>query len=198
MTRRATQLKAFLADGFGLGFAWIDLVNSEQRDGFGRVTEHLGDPAWIGCLLLFYGLDGAIGGLPTGSKLSVLRAFLRAAAETIVAGHPLGRRQIEHANRAIGTPVRRVLHATAEGYALSLAPTGRGWSRLKAEFVASFADFLAHHQTRRLKICPNQDCRWLFYDRTNGNTRRWCNDKTCGNRDKVRRLRRRRADASSS
>ena len=51
----------------------------------------------------------------------------------------------------------------------------------------AFVDLVA-----RLKICPNHGCRWVFYDETRGNTRRWCDDRSCGNRDKVRRLRERR------
>jgi predicted RNA-binding Zn ribbon-like protein len=193
MTRRPARLKTFLADGFGLGFAWIDLVNSEQRDGFGQVTEHLADPAWVDCLLSVYGFDGACKMRPRASDLKALRAGFRAAAEMIAGGQGLARHQIEDMNRSLAAPVRRQLQPAADGYRLSLTPTTRGWPALRAEFVASFADFLARHQARRLKICPNPGCRWLFYDRTNGNMRRWCNDKTCGNRDKVRRLRRRRA-----
>jgi predicted RNA-binding Zn ribbon-like protein len=44
-------------------------------------------------------------------------------------------------------------------------------------------------EPRRLKICPNRGCRWVFYDRTKGKTRVWCNDRTCGNRERVRRAR---------
>jgi predicted RNA-binding Zn ribbon-like protein len=41
----------------------------------------------------------------------------------------------------------------------------------------------------RMKICGNEDCRWLFYDRSKNQHGHWCNMDTCGNRIKNRQLR---------
>ena len=38
--------------------------------------------------------------------------------------------------------------------------------------------------------CPN--CGWLFLDRSRNGSRRWCDMRTCGSRDKMRRCRQRR------
>jgi predicted RNA-binding Zn ribbon-like protein len=43
---------------------------------------------------------------------------------------------------------------------------------------------------RRVSRCPGRDCGWLFLN-TSGR-RRWCSMSTCGSRDKMRRLHRRR------
>jgi hypothetical protein len=39
----------------------------------------------------------------------------------------------------------------------------------------------------RVKICPAQDCRWAFYDRSRNQSRTWCSMQVCGNREKARR-----------
>jgi predicted RNA-binding Zn ribbon-like protein len=41
----------------------------------------------------------------------------------------------------------------------------------------------------RIRSCAATTCAWLFLDTTKNRTRRWCDMKTCGNREKVRRFR---------
>ena len=43
----------------------------------------------------------------------------------------------------------------------------------------------------RLRSCAADDCGWWFVDDTKNHSRRWCDMKLCGNREKVRRFRRR-------
>ena len=38
----------------------------------------------------------------------------------------------------------------------------------------------------RVKICPADDCRWAFYDRSRNRSRTWCSMRVCGNREKAR------------
>lgn len=47
----------------------------------------------------------------------------------------------------------------------------------------------------RLKICPADDCRWAFYDRSRNRSRTWCSMQVCGNREKARTFRARSRDA---
>lgn len=49
----------------------------------------------------------------------------------------------------------------------------------------------------RLKACPNDRCRWLFYDHSRNHSRAWCSMDVCGARSKMRtyRARRRAEDA---
>ena len=37
----------FKARGFGKTYPWIDLVNSEEYDGFGIRSDHLADAGWV-------------------------------------------------------------------------------------------------------------------------------------------------------
>ncbi|HEV7648352.1 MAG TPA: CGNR zinc finger domain-containing protein [Actinophytocola sp.] len=43
----------------------------------------------------------------------------------------------------------------------------------------------------RVKICPADDCRWAFYDRSRNHSRTWCSMRVCGNREKARAWRER-------
>lgn len=45
---------------------------------------------------------------------------------------------------------------------------------------------------RRLSICQNPGCGWVFYDRSKNRSRRWCDMAVCGNRAKAARYRSRR------
>jgi predicted RNA-binding Zn ribbon-like protein len=40
-----------------------------------------------------------------------------------------------------------------------------------------------------MRQCADPSCAWLFLDTTRNRTRRWCDMKECGNRNKVRRFR---------
>jgi predicted RNA-binding Zn ribbon-like protein len=45
----------------------------------------------------------------------------------------------------------------------------------------------------RMRECNNPTCTSVFYDRSKNRSAKWCSMQTCGNRDKVRRFRERRA-----
>lgn len=49
----------------------------------------------------------------------------------------------------------------------------------------------------RIKICPADDCRWAFHDRSRNRSRTWCSMRLCGNREKARNWRERARSAAS-
>jgi predicted RNA-binding Zn ribbon-like protein len=51
----------------------------------------------------------------------------------------------------------------------------------------SAADLLTSDQLAFVRLCASQTCAWLFLDKTKNHRRRWCEMRTCGNRDKARR-----------
>ncbi|MNW66741.1 CGNR zinc finger [compost metagenome] len=64
-----------------------------------------------------------------------------------------------------------------------------------AEIASSFAAALVEKETSRFRICENPDCLWVYYDDTRNRSKRYCDDKLCGNLMKVRRFRaRKKAD----
>jgi predicted RNA-binding Zn ribbon-like protein len=48
-------------------------------------------------------------------------------------------------------------------------------------------DLLTSGDVNEIRQCAADDCLWLFLDKTKNHRRRWCEMKTCGNRDKARR-----------
>lgn len=49
-------------------------------------------------------------------------------------------------------------------------------------------DLLTAGDSPPLHACASATCRWLFLDTSRNRTRRWCNMKICGNREKARRF----------
>jgi predicted RNA-binding Zn ribbon-like protein len=57
------------------------------------------------------------------------------------------------------------------------------------EVARSVARLLTSPLLARVHACAAEDCRWWFLDDTKNGSRRWCDMKICGNREKVRRYR---------
>ncbi len=55
-------------------------------------------------------------------------------------------------------------------------------------------DALVRLPGERLRVCPR--CGWLFFDSTRGGKRRWCQMRTCGNREKAQRHRQAKSAAA--
>lgn len=61
-----------------------------------------------------------------------------------------------------------------------------GGDRITGPIAWAALDLLRGSELDRLKLCPPDDCRWLFVDRTKNRSRRWCEMATCGDRAKRR------------
>jgi predicted RNA-binding Zn ribbon-like protein len=55
--------------------------------------------------------------------------------------------------------------------------------------VRSAVELLTSDAASRIGRCADEGCAWLFLDTTRSGTRRWCDMKSCGNRNTVRRFR---------
>jgi predicted RNA-binding Zn ribbon-like protein len=71
-------------------------------------------------------------------------------------------------------------------HAPTLEPKGRGVAAafgtiVAVAFVGAFDGSFEH-----LKLCADETCRAVFYDRSKNHSGRWCSMATCGNRNKVR------------
>jgi predicted RNA-binding Zn ribbon-like protein len=180
---------SFYARGFGDSAPWLDLVNSELWDGFGHFTECLDDPHWLRSFLRYWKLCIPPGNTAARQALRELRALLRQLVEKSAAPGSLSPADVARLNDWLGVPVVPRLVQSQSGFALALTPAETGWQAEVAGIARGFADSLIRERRGHLKICANEDCRWIFVDRTKGNVRRWCSDATCGNRDRVRRAR---------
>jgi predicted RNA-binding Zn ribbon-like protein len=89
---------------------------------------------------------------------------------------------------------------TVEGWKhTSLTRVGRGYRwLLKHDEATGFdgivwpiahsaADLLTSDRLYKVRICEARTCAWLFLDESRNHSRRWCDMKVCGNREKARR-----------
>jgi len=64
--------------------------------------------------------------------------------------------------------------------------------------IAPLAHEIADGRADRMRICGNDTCRWVFFDTSRPNTRRWCEMASCGNRAKAARHRARVRETSGA
>lgn len=98
-------------------------------------------------------------------------------------------------------PLRRLAAAVparvrvGEAGDLVVAPDGAGVSGRLLSLLLIVNDAQRDGSWAQLKACANEDCRWVFYDRSRNHGGTWCDMASCGNKLKNRdfRARRRRA-----
>jgi len=172
---------------------WSDFLNSQWHDwrGSGRSEDRLLLPTWQTRYLDTYGLfapvpahDGDI------LMLQHFRTQLHHIALRLSQGGSLTKEDLGLLNGVLagGDNTRRLLQ---EGDTLHLAsvPSRSDWRQVMAEIAADFARTIIEGDSDRIRICDNPDCLWVFYDDTRNRTKRYCDDKMCGNLMKVRRFR---------
>lgn len=179
-----------------MNFAFLELLNSDWHDyrGSGRTEDRLEDPKWLARFLARWRLE--IREKPDHAAreaLRALRARLRRMAEDLDAGRQLSDEDLAGLNAVLekAPSVRRLAWDGEGRYAIELAPLEKDWNWVLAELAASFVDLVTQHDPRRVKVCENPDCRWVFYDESRSRSRRWCDASGCGNLLKVRRFRER-------
>jgi predicted RNA-binding Zn ribbon-like protein len=102
---------------------------------------------------------------PAEDALAAVNEALATRESTTLVPGPDGQLRLER--RREGEPVDRALAELAR--------------RVAAEFGEGRPD--------RFRVCGNDRCRWVFYDRSRPGSRRWCEMSSCGNRAKAARHR---------
>ena len=59
--------------------------------------------------------------------------------------------------------------------------------RILGPILFAAVDMLTSGSFKKIGECADQNCGWLFLDRSQHGKRKWCSMTDCGNRDKVRR-----------
>lgn len=76
---------------------------------------------------------------------------------------------------------------------VELRPRAAGVDGALGRILGAAASAMADGSWTRLKACRADGCRWAFVDRSRNGSRHWCAMRVCGNREKVRSFRARRA-----
>jgi predicted RNA-binding Zn ribbon-like protein len=188
-----TTENTFASHGYGNVSSWIDLVNSEEWDGFGKLSDRLDEPAWRDAFLRQWNFHPGSREKTPLPALRTMRRLLRSIAQSLAAGHTPGAKEIAQLNATLSVPGRMQLIQHQNGCRTEFqpvrSPSDSGWGWILSRIAASAADAIVAGTAGRIRICANDDCRWAFRDPTKAGTKRWCSDRTCGNRARVRRLR---------
>lgn len=91
----------------------------------------------------------------------------------------------QEAERAVGR-----LRLKERAGEFSLVPDIAGLSVAEATLVVvalSAVRLLTGDTLQRMRVCANDECQWLFLDRSKNRSRRWCEMASCGNKMKARR-----------
>ncbi len=144
-------------------------------------------------------IDDHAGGLEVGAvdagsrrRLLALRESLRALLRTNNGGEAGGDEL-----RALREAAERSRFRTtfSEDGPLRIDPEGDGPEAFEARLLLALERIQSLGGWPRLKACTADDCQWAFYDTSRNRSRTWCSMEECGNREKTRRYRRRKASA---
>jgi predicted RNA-binding Zn ribbon-like protein len=124
-----------------------------------------------------------------------MRAALRSLAERgrTDQGERAREAALEEINRVLGRSVgsRRVEALPDGGYVRSFVPVGDAFGGLVIPVVESAVDTLVLGELMRIHRCADRRCPRVFFDVSRSRSRRWCEMRSCGNRAKAQRSRRR-------
>lgn len=185
---------------------WDDFINSYWRDwrtgDRSKDKDKLKEREWLATWLVQHSLRAELPlKLIELEQLQQLRSLMWEAVQKLVQGHTPDRALLEQLNGYMvrGPAIRQIVW-NADGQAeISLLPQRADWEQVMAEIASSFAAALVEKETSRFRICENPDCLWVYYDDTRNRSKRYCDDKMCGNLMKVRRFRaRKKADTEGS
>lgn len=76
---------------------------------------------------------------------------------------------------------------------IRFVPRESGVQGALGNVLAAAAEAMTDGSWQRLKACRSDTCRWAFVDHARNHSRQWCSMSVCGNREKARSFRQRRA-----
>jgi len=171
---------------------YLDILHSDWHDyrGSGLDEDRLLKPGWLEHVLTRWGLD--VGNLLNESNIAemqVLRALMQRVVQSFLSEQEPEEKDLAALNTYLdAAPSRLQLINDYKKYQLQQVPLHNDWLWVLGQVAISFAELLTQRDTARIKQCENPDCRWIYYDESANQTRRWCED-SCANLMRVRKHR---------
>jgi len=125
------------------------------------------------------------------SRIRRVRAALRDLLDASVEARPPAAGALRDVNRTLRAPYIYELVPAADGVSLDHRHEGDPISGALARLSEAIARELTQADKDRLRVCANEECRWVFRDNSPAGRRKWCDMSTCGNRAKAARHRER-------
>jgi predicted RNA-binding Zn ribbon-like protein len=135
----------------------------------------------------------------TLSRALALREAIHRVISSAIAGESQDESDMSALNRELSISLSHLRVMPADGaYGWGWDRSGdNGGPRLDSPLwpvAQSAAELLTSPKLSRVKLCAGEGCGWVFLDESRNNSRRWCDSRDCGNRERVRRhLARKRA-----
>jgi predicted RNA-binding Zn ribbon-like protein len=124
-------------------------------------------------------------------RVQRVRAALRELLDAAVERRPPADAALREVNRALRATYVYELVPASDGVSLDHRHEGDAVSGALARLSEAIARELTQSDKERLRICANDECRWVFRDNSPAGRRKWCDMSSCGNRAKAARHRER-------
>jgi predicted RNA-binding Zn ribbon-like protein len=141
-------------------------------------------------------------GEPLLQRIRRTRDALRELLDATVEARPPHASALRDVNKALRAPYLIELVPATDGVSLDHRHEGDPVNGALARLSEAVARELTQGDPKRMRICANDECRWVFRDYSPAGRRKWCDMSSCGNRAKAARHRERQkakeADTSDS
>ena len=141
----------------------------------------------------------------TLSRALALREAVHRVLSAAIAGEPRDEGALSTLNRELSVALSRLRVAPAAGDAYVWAwerggedSGGPPLERPLWPVARSAAELLTSAKLGRVKVCGGEGCGWMFLDESRNASRKWCESRDCGNRERVREYLARKKRASDS
>jgi predicted RNA-binding Zn ribbon-like protein len=128
----------------------------------------------------------------TLSRAVALREAVHRVLTAAITGEPQDEDALSKLNRELSGALSRLRLAPAAGGAYVWAwdrggdDGGPPLDRPLWSVARSAAELLTSPKLGRVKVCAGEGCGWMFLDESRNVSRRWCDSRDCGNRERVR------------
>jgi predicted RNA-binding Zn ribbon-like protein len=131
-------------------------------------------------------------------KIRRVRDSLRKVTYAVAENRPAPGPALAEVNRALRAREIVELEPAADGIRVGHRHVGDPVDDALARLAQPVVQAIAAGHEDRIRICANDECRWVFYDESRTGRRRWCDMATCGNRAKAARHRARKKAEEAS
>ena len=138
-------------------------------------------------------LAAAAGARPDHARLVLVgvlavREAVYRLFSALAAGRPLPDDDMATLNAALTMALAHLrVAATEAGPEWAWLEDDENLTRPLWQLARAAADLLTAPERDRVRECAGAGCGWLFLDTSRNGSRRWCDSRDCGNRERVRR-----------